>query len=338
MQSVFRTSMILIASVAVTLSLDLAQGSSEAGLVAQTPHFALHSDLVTNVHDALLEAGRMREKGKLELFESGAEAECFDGLAPSMRTAWNLAVDYYASVISSRKWSDRQQFLIRLDLAGVKELTREQDMRYCGIARSFMAAATPAYQACRWESQDHRNRDWIQSLITQLDAHEDAISRRLAKLYDKPLGGLPIRVDVVETVNWSGATTWMLLPDGGHIVISNVEYGPLSLEYIFHEASHTLMGRNHPVRVALKQAAERTGITLPEDLWHAVLFYMTGETVSHELVEAGEPEYTPMLFEGNIFSQHHAAMKQAWSAYLDGDRDLDQAAENLLRAHAVESR
>jgi hypothetical protein len=296
----------------VTTGVSLAQTLADPAAVAVTPHFAFYSDFTTNLHDALLEAGRARGKGKPELFQAGDEASCFDELAPSLRTAWDLAVDYYAAIISSESWSDRQQVLIRLDLAGVE------------------APKTPRDR--RWETQDANNRSWIEALVAQLKVHEEAVSRRLAELYERPLGGLPIRVDVVETVNWSGATTWLLDPDGGHIMISNVEHGPVSLEYLFHEASHTLMGRGHPVRIALREAAERLDVALPGDLWHAVLFYTTGDTVRRALAEAGEPDYVPMLFDGNIFARYHEPMKRAWTPYLNGACTLAEAAEDLVRA------
>ena len=53
----------------------------------------------------------------------------------------------------------------------------------------------------------------------------------------------------------------------------------------------------------------------------------TGDTVRRALAEAGEP---PMLFAGNIFGRYHAAMKRAWTPYLDGERGLREAAEDLI--------
>ena len=63
-----------------------------------------------------------------------------------------------------------------------------------------------------------------------------------------------------------------------------------------------------------------------------MLFYTTGDTVSRTLAEADEPAYTPMLFSGDIFGRYHAPMKRAWTAYLDGERTLPEAAEELIRA------
>ncbi len=297
-----------------------------------TPHFAFHSDFATNLHDALLEAGRDRNFDRPGLFETGEEVACFAELALSARSGWNHAVDYYAEIISSERWNQRQQYGIRMDLIGVEEVDESRDMRFVGIAQGFREAATPAYEACRWAARDAENRSWIAELVTQLEIHEEVIALKLARLYEQPLGGLPIRVDVMETVNWSGATTILLDPSGGHIQISTPDHGPVALELVFHEASHTLMGRRAPIRNALAAAAERLEIELPSDLWHAVLFYTTGDAVRRVLEMAGESEYTPMLFAQDIFGRHHEAMKRGWSAYLKGERTLTEAAEDLLRA------
>ena len=68
------------------------------------------------------------------------------------------------------------------------------------------------------------------------------------------------------------------------------------------------------------------------DLWHAVLFYTTGDAVRRELDEAGAGEYEPMMFAQGIFKSFHETVKSNWTAYLDGDRTLEEAAEDLVRA------
>jgi hypothetical protein len=54
---------------------------------------------------------------------------------------------------------------------------------------------------------------------------------------------LPILVDVVETVNWSGATTSWSDAGQGDILISNPPQGTAAFEVLFHEASHLLLDR-----------------------------------------------------------------------------------------------
>ena len=91
----------------------------EQSLVETTPHFAFYSDFATNLNDALIAAGSARNDDAPELFHNGSEEEsCFLDLPSSVRTGWDLAVDYYAKVISPNSWLGRQQYLLRADLAG----------------------------------------------------------------------------------------------------------------------------------------------------------------------------------------------------------------------------
>ena len=305
--------------------------------VATTPHFAFYSDFDTNLNDALIAAGVARKGGKPELFHTGDEVSCFDKLPPSARAAWNGAVGYYAEIISPADWIDRQQYLIRVHLAGFDEELKDTGAReFVEIARSFRAAATPAYKACRWAAQDEKNRRWIEELKPQLAADEEKVASRLERLYQKRWNGLPIPVDVVETVNWSGANSILRRdPGGGHLLISNSYQGPAALEIVFHEASHLLMDHGDPLRQALDRAASAAGFRLPGDLWHVVLFYTTGETVRRVLNEGGKPGYTPMvygIFDRGTWDGYRKPLESAWRPYVDGERDLSKAAASLIEA------
>jgi hypothetical protein len=304
--------------------------------VVRTPHFALYSDFDTNLNDALIAAGLARKGGKPELFHSGAEVSCFDKQPQSVRAAWDQTVDYYTEVVSPADWTDRRQYLIRVQLAGFDdELKDTGDRQYVEIARNFRAAATPAYKACRWDAQDEKNRRWIEGLKSRLATDERRAVPRLEQLYQKRWKGLPIPVDVVETVDWSGANSILRGSGGGHILISNSYQGPAAVEAVFHEASHMLMDRRDPVRQALDTAASAAGFRLPGDLWHVVLFYTTGEAVRRILDEGGRPGYVPMLYE--IFDRgswggYRNGLESAWRPYVDGERPLSEAAASLIEA------
>jgi len=304
--------------------------------VATTPYFAFFSDLPTNLNDALVEAGRARDAGTAELFAAGSEAACFEGLAPSLRAGWNRAVDYYAEIISPASWNARQQFLLRLDLAGVEGAIDDGRARqFVDLATAFRAAARPAYVACRWETRDAENRGWIEAIGDLLVAHENAIATRLEQLYDKPWDGLPIRVDVVETVNEQGANSIFLDPVGGHLLVSASFTGNAALETVFHEASHLLMRRDDPVQRALTEAATALDVPVPDDLWHVVLFYTTGETVRRELDDAGTPGYEPLMHEifgRSSWARFRDPLAVAWHPYLEDQRSLSQAATDLMEA------
>jgi hypothetical protein len=305
--------------------------------VASTPHFAFFDDFDTNLNDALVQAGLARKRREPELFHTGEETACFAKLAPAAQAAWDGAVDYYARVISPAEWNARPQFLLRMQLVGFEAEWRGSgnpaDLEFVDLARSFRAVAAPAYRACRWSAQEAKNRSWIAEIQPRLASGEAQLAERLEKLYRKPWGKLPILVDVVETVNWSGADTSWSDAGQGDILIANAPGGAAGFEVLFHEASHTLMDRGDPIPRALARAAEAAGVALPRDLWHVVLFYTTGEAVRGLLDTHGEAGYTPMLYE--IFARHdwveyRDALEKNWRPYVEGKRSLDEAAADLI--------
>ena len=302
--------------------------------VATTSRFAMYSDFDTNLNDALIAVGVARRFRRPELFRSGDDAACFDKLPLSARAAWEGAADYYAKVISPAEWSDRQQHLLRVQLAGFDDEWRDAEARqFVEIARSFRAAATPAYEACRWAAQDEKNRRWIEDLKTRLASDEKKIEARVEQLYQKRWKGGPIPVDVVETVNWAGANSILRGPAGGHLLVSTEYQGPAALEVVFHEASHILMDTGDPVRKALDKAARAADFPLPGDLWHVVLFYTTGEAVRRILDEDGETGYTPMvyaMFDRGTWGSYRSALERAWRPYVDGQRTLPEASTGLI--------
>ena len=302
--------------------------------ILTTAHFALYSDFDTNLNDALIAVGVARKFRRPEMFRSGDEAACFDKLPLSLRTAWEGAADYYTKVISPTEWSDRPQYLLRVQLAGFDDEWSDAEARqFVEIARSFRTAATPAYEACRWTAQDEKNRRWIEDLRSRLASDGKKIAARVERLYQKRWKGLPIPVDVVETVNWAGANSILRGPAGGHLLISTEYQGPAALEVVFHEASHILMDVGDPVRKALDKAARAAEFPLPGDLWHVVLFYTTGEAVRRVLDDGGEKGYTPMvyaMFDRGTWGSYRSALERSWRPYLDGQRTLHEASTGLI--------
>lgn len=316
--------------------------------VATTPHFAFHSDFAMNLNDALMAAGEARNDGEPGLFEQGAEAACFDALPAAQRAGWARAVDYYAEIVSPNGSFSRERLLPRYELAGLgEEPESPEDRRFVEVTGGLRTAAAPAYGACRWNAQDAENRRWIEELTGRLAEHEQGIAERLEALYGTSWDALPIPVDVVETVSWSGANT---LNDPSHILISTGYEGRSALEAIFHEASHQLIGFDAPIRRALMEAADRLDVTLEgrrwRDTWHSVQFYLTGEVVRRSLAESrdraktralddpNEPAYSPLLYTGDIYGRYHDLLERVWTAYVDGERPLSNAATEYVRALA----
>ena len=304
--------------------------------VATTPHFAFYSDFATNLNDALVVAGSARKRDRPELFGSGSEAEsCFGELPGSARAGWNLAVDYYAEIVSPESWMARQQALLRFDLAGFDGELDERGRTYAGIAEGFRAAAAPAYRACRWPAQDAENRRWIEAVARRIALHGEAIGKRLEQLYATPWHSLPIRVDVVGSAPPVGANSFT---GPAHILASSAISDGEALEIVFHEGSHTLMRRQDPIQVALADAARELGVERERlgDLWHVVLFYTTGQAVRGVLEAAGEPGYTVYIDARDLWARGWGRLREpiesTWSGYIGGERSLSEAARDLVRA------
>jgi hypothetical protein len=325
---------IVLSAAIVSLSTSSA-GQESRTAVATTPHFALHSDFAFNLHDALLAAGAARRAKQPEHFQAEPHKACFDGLPAAERSAWDRAVDYYAEIIAPGDAFARNQMLPRLALLWrTSDFWSGDERRFLEIARAFREAAAPAYERCRWQAQDAVNRRWIETLVETLERHEDMIARRLNALYATSWEGLPIPVDVVETVSWAGGDSIATNPPPGHVLVSsaNADYQDpaAALELVFHEASHFLTGRDTPLRNALAAAGPATDPT-QNLVWHAVLFYMTGETVRRVLAEAREPDYTPLIFALDIFGNVRPPIADVWPTYMSGDRSMPDAARELAR-------
>jgi hypothetical protein len=95
------------------------------------------------------------------------------------------------------------------------------------------------------------------------------------------------------------------------------------------------MDRGDPVRQALEDAAKSANFELPNDLWHVVLFYGTGELVRRIRSERGEPDYTPIVYEiyaRGSWTAYREALEANWLPYVEGKRSLENAAAGLIAA------
>lgn len=316
----------------------MALGQSSSGTrepIAVTDKFAFFSDQETNLNDALIAAGVARRFERAELFHGGPGKTCFDQLPPSRQHGWNLAVDYYSKVISAESWDSRQQYLLRLDLAGLRSRESESGQDFLNIAEGFRSAARPAFLACRWKQQDQANRRWIDEVAALLHDYEKTIAARLSELYQQSWIESPVVIDVVETVSWSGANSTFPGPGQAHVLISQSgSSGFAALETVFHEASHGFMLPGRPIPTAFVNAAKELGLKQPTGLWHVVLFHTTGQAVRETLANNGIDGYTPLIEEiytRSDWVRYRAGIEHFWQPYLNGNQSSAAAVKTLLR-------
>jgi hypothetical protein len=339
-----RTSIALVAA-AMMLAAETGFAQTARAPVATTPHFAFYSDFATNLHDALITAANARRRKVPELFQQGVEKACFDALPAAERAAWTGGVDYYAAIVAPSGYQGREQIFTRLSLAGIARLSdfsNDADRRFVEITANMRAAATPAYERCRWSTQDAANRQWIADLGVLLERHEQALGERFSRVFATPWAALPFAVDVVETFIEAGGNAQNLNPPGLHVLVSRTAptaQGPGALETIFHEAAHFLMGGGNAVPTALRAAIKELGRPAFRDIEHIVQFYLVGEEMRRSFAQAGiayETHIEGFYRRGVYSAQLQAALEQSWGPVVDGRGTVQEAATTFIRAlHAM---
>ncbi len=337
----------------------LPQGASQAPV----PVFEFHSGFWINLHHFLYEQARLRKgrisnaaQGEVPGLPTSAAPAPTDALTPAEGEAWTAALDYYAGDLADRDLlfnGDMVNINNRLaQMEGCADLSGKKS-RECasGLRQELIEAlerAAPVYRSRWWPEQDRSNRAWVSAvgpLVRQLGV---GLAQQLANTYqaDWPPGQL--RVDVVCHAGPFGAYTSL---DPAHLTISSADprnQGPAGLEVLFHEASHALAGS---VRDAIVRECRRLGKPIPRDLWHALLFYTTGEMVKRALsapdgsagrapsipesARGGSPDkYTPYAYRFGLYTRgwthYQRALERYWQPYLDGRAEFDTALARLV--------
>src|SRR6202043_846178 len=183
----------------------------------------------------------------------------------------------------------------------------------------ILEGAAAGYRAHRWPADDRANRAWIKRAAPLVREQGVGLSHRLADIYQTQWPNEKIRVDVSAHANWAGAYTTL---DPLRVTISSTDprnQGSSALEILFHEASH---GIAEPVQQAINRECRQRDKAIPRDLWHALLFYTTGEVIKTVLTAqnateqgngqsagAQNPEYTPYAVRERLY-------QRGWDDYL----------------------
>ena len=110
--------------------------------------------------------------------------------------------------------------------------------------------------------------------------------------------------------------------------------GYRGLETVFHEASHGL-GLLKVLIEPLNQAAVEQKVTVPPQLWHAVLFYTAGELTRRELKARGidySPYANAAFYDNMCRPGCFAKIAEHWTPHLDGKRSIPDALSALVAA------
>jgi len=325
------------------------QGSSTRPLDAQEaisgprPIFEFHSGFWLNLHHFLYEEARIAEHIQTSQGGSSKSANTDPKKSSDTSPGWQAAVDYYRKNVAHRDLLfDQNMVLINNRLADLETCPdlSGRTITSCtsGLQTNMIAAlesAAPIYRSRWWSDHDRKNRDWIDGdapLVRQIGL---PLAEDLSSVYQKPWQREPIRVDVVIYAGPFGAYTSL---DPTHITVASSDprnEGLAGFEILFHEASHALAV---PVQDAIAEDCRLRDIPIPRDLWHALLFYTTGEMVRRAAAEGKlqlpgaetkAASYTPYAYRNNLYSRgwedYLRLLEAYWQPYLDGRTDFEHA-------------
>jgi hypothetical protein len=305
------------------------------------PVFELHSGFWINLHHTLYQQARQRR-----------DAKVIPSVAPSTtrrtkteQLAWDAAVSYYLANYADKDLLFNTEMILLKnqlgDFEGCDELSgAKQKACDAGLPAKLtqlLEAAAPPYRAHEWPDHDRANRKWIAAVAPLVREKSLGLAERLADIFQTRWPQEKIRVDVSAYANSQGAYTTL---DPLRVVISSTDprnQGSAALEILFHEASH---GIAEPVQQAIIRECRQRDKAIPRDLWHALLFYTTGEVIkpvlSGQTIGAPDPEYTPYAIRERLYQRdwddYLKLLTRFWQPYLDGRATFDDAIARMVSA------
>jgi hypothetical protein len=296
------------------LILVVATGVHTASLDAQSPAlFTFHSNPWINLHHLLLAA----EQTPPELPEAD-------------RTQWTSALEFYRRYARRSPLFDRELVDVKNALRTAEGKTTLDGLTIDAELRATLERVMAVYQKHWWAAHDRGNRDWIAAVRPLLDRHGAALSLAVARAYGTTWPAEPVPVDVAVKAGSLGAYTAI---GPTHVVISSADpsyQGHAALEMLFHEASHAW---DEVLSNGIPQAAKLQGVSIPSQLWHAVLFYTAGELTARELRTQGVSDYVGYMQKQNLRMCDAgclAKIADSWAPHLDGQRSVSEAIAGLV--------
>ncbi len=303
--------------------------------VLETRYFLFHSHFWVNFHHYLYQQAAYVRSRKIEadadriarfLKGSGQEATDAEGAAILKALAF-----YEDNLIDLKLTFDPRMHKIKAALTQTGPEERAPLQRLEPELSRVLAACAPVFERALWEEQDRMNQAWIASQKKWVEDISEEMVAGLIHWYGVPWPEEKIRIDLCGSfTHWAGAYTTV---NPNHVVISSTRKsykGFPGLEMVFHESSHIPLSRmSGPIHQTIAQKSEQLGVPVPEDLWHGILFYTTGELARRVLAKRGI-RHEPYMFLHDVFKRYHEVLTAHWQPYMDGEGDLGRAIEAMV--------
>ena len=346
-------SMPLVAMVAAHAAAAAQQAvtGQSSGVETPLPVFEMHSGFWVNLHHFLYLQARL-SMGKSSLPTETVRGAAQPDESPASLIdfplaeilAWQDAVAFYSKDLAGRDLLLNGDMEIINNQLALLESCPDLEGKTTPLCRSglrqdlveALEKAAPVYRAHWWPQQDQANRDWIARVVPRIEKMGVELSGQLADVYQTPWPAQRLRVDVVWYAGPFGAYTTL---DPTHVTISSQDprnRGVYGFEVLFHEASHAVAGG---VNAAIAKQFRERDKPIPRDLWHALLFYTTGEIVRRDVEygtmtladdsASGASSYLPYAARFGLYSgsweRFRGLLDLYWLPYLDGKVSFETA-------------
>ncbi len=346
----------------------MAQQSSSA--YGPLPVFEFHSGFWVNLHHVLYYEAKQRgatpaaaqKTNSAPQIKLKTMKDSTTPLSAVERQAWDNSVQYYAAnFVNKDLLFNTDLILIKNQLGDFEDCdelsgTRKKtcDAGLPAKLTQVLESAAPVYRAHLWSDQDRANRRWVARVAPLVEEQGVGISQRLADIYQTKWPKAKIRVDVCGYANPTGAYTTL---DPLRVTISSTDprnQDDEAFEVLFHEASH---GIAEPVQSAIIRECRQRDKAIPRDLWHALIFYTTGEVIRPLLTpaenappdteDAVKPNinrpppsrketYTPYAVREGLYERgwkdYLQLLTRFWQPYLDNKSTFDDAIARMVSA------
>jgi len=324
------------------------------------PVFEFHSGFWVNLHQFLYYQARLRETSpEAKTASARSPGQTLKpnpvSLTAAEQKTWDEAITYYRTNYAGKDPQVNLDLILLKnqlgdfedcgELLGKKKKTCDAGLP--GNVGVILEAAAPIYRSHFWGDQDRANRRWVARVAPLVREQGVGVSQRLAEIYQSTWPKAKIRVEVCAYANAAGAFTTL---DPLRVTISSVDsrnQDNNALSVLFEESSH---GIAIPVEDAIARECRQRDKPIPRDLWHALIFFTTGEVLYPVL--HGTPAEEPGSDNGSSdkpkptavppeiweklkqrgWGEYNRLVEIYWQPYLDGRVRFEDAIAHLVSA------
>jgi hypothetical protein len=249
----------------------------------------------------------------------------------------NIALTYYKEglVEEDLRMSDYQTSFkewITSDKAQMDDIPAEfQD--HMEVLMSF----NETYEKLFWPEHFKACKEVLIENLPLIESTEEAYVDKITKLTRQFWDFEKIKVDLTyyaKSSDWNPRNRPYTSIFPTHVVMNAVGENDVKgnwVELLYHESAHHLiLSSNYFIGGTIKDVVEAKNLKSPRQLWHAILFYLTGE-ISKDLLEKEKIPYPETYMQrNNVFGSSHALLEKHFRPYIDRKVTLAQAVEDFI--------